>query len=209
MTRINRINHLVWIFILCFFLTGCTGKNEISFEKVSDGTSAETQLISSECISETETTASFLYVDVAGAVKNPGVVKLPAGSRIYEAIEKAGGFSAQAKRDSVNQAAFLTDGQQLYVYTEEEYAAFAAGNGNTGALQESSGLSDSSDGKVNINQASETELMTLPGIGQSKAADILRYREENGRFEKIEDIMNISGIKEAVFSKIKDKITVQ
>ena len=64
-------------------------------------------------------------------------------------------------------------------------------------------------GKVNINQASEEELMTLPGIGASKAADIVRYREEQGRFEQIEDIMNISGIKEAVFGKIKDKITVQ
>ena len=64
-------------------------------------------------------------------------------------------------------------------------------------------------GKVNINQASEEELMTLPGIGASKAADIVRYREEQGGFEQIEDIMNISGIKEAVFEKIKDKITVQ
>ncbi|MBS1318374.1 MAG: hypothetical protein HP042_08085, partial [Lachnospiraceae bacterium] len=102
----------------------------------------------------------------------------------------------------------LEDGQQLYIYTEEEYENFSRQPGGADASAEAADGTFSADGKININQASEAELMTLPGIGEAKAADILRYREENGRFEQIEDIMNISGIKEAVFSKIKDKIMV-
>ena len=187
---------------MSLFLSGCADNREISFEQATEHFSSETQEELSEKSSEKETLPSFLYVDVAGAVNKPGVVKLPGGSRVYEAIEQAGGFREEAKQDSVNQAAFLEDGQQLYIYTEEEYENFSRQPGGADASAEAA------DGKININQASEAELMTLPGIGEAKAADILRYREENGRFEQIEDIMNISGIKEAVFSKIKDKIMV-
>ena len=103
----------------------------------------------------------------------------------------------------VNQAALLSDGQQIRVYTCEEAAQGAV------SVVEEQGTKETAQGKININQAGAEELMTLPGIGESKAADIIRYREENGGFERIEDIMNISGIKEAVFSKIKDKIVIQ
>ena len=109
---------------------------------------------------------------------------------------------------AVNQASVLQDGQQLYIVTVEEQKTKQLSS-SEGSLETSGEGRVADAGKVNINQASEEELMTLPGIGASKAADIVRYREEQGRFEQIEDIMNISGIKEAVFGKIKDKITVQ
>ena len=153
-------------------------------------------------------TDAWIYVDVAGAVRTPGVVKLARGARVYEAIELAGGFAKDAAISAVNQASVLQDGQQLYIVTVEEQKTKQLSSSEVSL--ETSGEGRVADaGKVNINQASEEELMTLPGIGASKAADIVRYREEQGRFEQIEDIMNISGIKEAVFGKIKDKITVQ
>lgn len=208
MRKLNRVRYLAGAILLSLFLSGCADNREISFEQATEHFSSETQEELSEKSSEKETLPSFLYVDVAGAVNKPGVVKLPGGSRVYEAIEQAGGFREEAKQDSVNQAAFLEDGQQLYIYTEEEYENFSRQPGGADASAEAADGTFSADGKININQASEAELMTLPGIGEAKAADILRYREENGRFEQIEDIMNISGIKEAVFSKIKDKIMV-
>ena len=150
----------------------------------------------------------LIYVDVTGAVKCPGVVTVPSGARVYEAIEKAGGFLEDAAAEFVNQAAVLADGQQIRVYTRDEAADLGAaslGAASTAAETEAK----AGQGKININEATAEELMTLSGIGKSKAADIIRYREENGGFKKIEDIMNISGIKEAVFSRIKDKIVTQ
>ena len=127
---------------------------------------------------------------------------------VQNQIELAGGFAKDAAISAVNQASVLQDGQQLYIVTVEEQKTKQLSSSEVSL--ETSGEGRVADaGKVNINQASEEELMTLPGIGASKAADIVRYREEQGRFEQIEDIMNISGIKEAVFGKIKDKITVQ
>ena len=105
-----------------------------------------------------------------------------------------------AAADSVNLARNVSDGEQIYIPTEEEASAGAAGSGpaSAGAQQ----------GKVNINTASLEELMTLTGIGEAKAESIIRYREENGGFRKPEDLMEISGIKEGVFEKIKDDIII-
>lgn len=136
-----------------------------------------------------------IYVQVSGAVVNPGVYSLPEGSRIFEAVELAGGVTEQADVKTLNQAQVLKDGQMVYVYAVGEQKA-----AEQGAAEE--------DGRVNLNTASAEQLMTLPGIGQSKAEAIISWREEHGAFEKIEDIMNITGIKEGVFSKIKDQIKV-
>lgn len=152
-------------------------------------------------IAETET-AGYLYI--CGAVKNPGVYPVTQDMRIFEAVECAGGFLAGADEQWLNLASPVVDGQQIYVYTKEE---------TQGMEQESSTAPVSSEGKhndskVNLNSASREELMTLPGIGSSKADAIIQYRTDYGGFDQIEDIMNISGIKEAVFSKIKNDITV-
>lgn len=142
-----------------------------------------------------------IYVQVSGAVKQPGVYELTEGSRIFEAVELAGGLTDQADEKRLNQAQPATDGQMIYVYAVGEPEDEA---GKAASLEEET----QQDGRVNLNTASVQQLMALPGIGQAKADGIVSYRETHGAFEKIEDIMEIEGIKEGVFAKIKDQIKV-
>ena len=136
--------------------------------------------------------------------EHPGVVELPAGSRVFEAIEKAGGLSGEAAGFAVNQAAALEDGQQITVPTKEEASGWEPErDARTAGAEESSG-----EKIININEAAAEELTVLPGIGKAKAESIVEYRESAGRFGSIEEIKNVSGIGEAVFEKIKDKIAV-
>ncbi len=151
-----------------------------------------------ECEPTEQVSAGFCYVYVCGAVNSPGVYALPEGSRIYEAVQLAGGLREDACAESVNQAECLTDGQMIQILTNEE--AIALSEKNTVADVENS------DGRVNINTASVTELMTLPGVGQSKAEAIVAYREEKGAFSAIEEIMNVAGIKEGIYNQMKDHI---
>ena len=139
-----------------------------------------------------------IYVHICGAVINPGVYQVPAGTRVYQALELAGGSSDDAYLSGINLADKLADGQKVYIPSEGENAE--------GILSIDSGGVQSV--MININTASEAELMTLPGIGQSRAKDIINYRVKNGLFESIDDIMKVSGIKEAAFEKIKDLIKV-
>ena len=148
---------------------------------------------------ETDTDIEYICIHVTGCVANPGVYELPKGSRVYEAIVLAGGFSEEADRDFLNQAAELSDGQKLQVYSRDESATASQNMISSVSGQEENKL-------VNINTASKEELMTLPGIGESRAESIIAYREQNGGFNSIEDIMKVSGIKDAAFSKIKNYI---
>lgn len=154
-----------------------------------------------------------IYVHVCGAVVHPGVYELPAGSRVYEAIQAAGGFTEEADADYVNQALQLSDASQIVIPTMEEAEALGQPGGQnsitggaigTSEVQESSG----DGGKININIASESQLCDIPGIGAVRAAAIAAYRQEHGAFETIEDIMKVSGIKQGTYDKIKDSITV-
>lgn len=142
-----------------------------------------------------------VYIHVCGEVKKPGVYIFHENPRVIEAVEKAGGFTRKADQASVNQAEEVTDGTRLMIPSKRKQG--------TGAQAEDPGAGSAGQtDKVNINTAAKEELMTLSGIGESKAAQILSYREEHGAFQKIEDIMNISGIKEGVFGRIRDRITV-
>lgn len=148
------------------------------------------------------------YVYVCGAVETPGVYMLDSGDRIYEAIALAGGLTEDASTAAVNQAETVSDGQMIFVPTIEEAEA------GIGVISEVSGAATSeqeavSDGRVNLNTASLTELMTLPGIGESKAQSILDYRAKNGGFSSVEEIMNVDGIKEGLYNRIKDSIKVK
>ncbi len=168
-----------------------------------------------------ETQPEMIYVDVCGAVANPGVFQLAAGSRVFQAIEAAGGYLPEAVQNCVNRAGVLTDGQQLYILTQEEMErqgldpAEMAGasdgqmDGSVGTGQ-NAGLTVQAqqDNRININTADEAQLTTLTGIGATRAQAIISYREENGPFAVIEDIMNVQGIKEGTFAKIKDEIVV-
>lgn len=151
--------------------------------------------------------ATGIYVYICGEVANPGVYELSEDSRIYEAVDAAGGFTENAARESINLASKVSDGMQITIYNKEEAASLPAGGTSAGKNSGQDQMSGSSS-LVNLNTATKEELMTLKGIGESKAEDIIRYREKSGGFKKIEDIMKISGIKEAGFQKIKDSITV-
>lgn len=160
--------------------------------------------------SETDTVAGDLWVvQVTGAVKNPGVYQVKADSRVYEAINLAGGLSENAAADSLNQAGYLEDGQMIHVLTLEEAASQPELSASTASETSGSGSQSSSGNtKVNINRAGKEELMQLPGIGESKAEAILAYRNEHGSFSSVDDLQKISGIKEGVLQKIRDRCTV-
>lgn len=143
---------------------------------------------------------AYIYVHVCGAVAAPGVLKLPVGSRGADALILAGGFTEDALEDYINLAERLEDGQKLYFPTREEAELWQEEEEE--ARQEESAL-------VNINTAEEARLCTLPGIGESRAKDIIAYREAHGSFAKTEDIMRVSGIKESVYRKISSLITVE
>lgn len=146
---------------------------------------------------------TLVYIHICGAVKKPGVYTFAEEPHIVDVVKQAGGFTKKADQTSVNLAERVADGTQLVIASKNRAPVTKE---DSGSHHESSG-SDTS-GKVNINTASEQELMTLSGIGESKASQIVAYRTSHGAFQKIEDIMNISGIKEGVFSKIQDFITV-
>ena len=196
MHRILKICCIVSIVVFGALLSGCEKEEDIGFQEVTleeldeKGTSGEEKEVSENENSEK------IYVHICGEVNNPGVYELDAGSRIFEAVGAAGGMTKAAAEDSVNQAEVLTDGQQVYLPSLEEVQ---------NQMQETAAAES---GKVNINKASKEELMTLPGIGESKADAIIRYREECGNFDSIEGIMEIEGIKEGVFRKIEERITV-
>lgn len=154
-----------------------------------------------------------IFVYVCGAVQAPGVYGLEEGARLYEAIACAGGVREDAAEESVNQAQTVADGDRLYIPTDEEVrqglgellkSGVSIGTEGT----KSEGNDTDSAGKVNINTASKEELKTLNGIGDTRAESILSYRELNGPFQTIEALMQVDGIKEGVFNKMKDSITV-
>lgn len=153
------------------------------------------------CGEDAQDTGEKVYVYVCGAVNAPGVYELKSGARVFEAIQLAGGLTGEAAPEAVNQARTVSDGEQIRVPTAQEAEEQGAGVGETV-------IEGSDNRKVNINTAGKEELMTLTGIGESKAQSILDYREENGKFGNIEELMQIQGIKEGVFNKIKDDITV-
>lgn len=170
-----------------------------------------------------------MTVHICGAVNSAGVYELKENQRLYEGIALAGGFREDADRDYLNQALVLEDGMKVTVPTKEETQKAAEGaviqkawirqeeetlaeavqeGWLEGRAEESSADSLQTDGRIDLNTADEALLCTLPGIGESRAKSILAYRQEHGFFQKTEDVMLVSGIKEAAYEKIKDRIMV-
>ncbi len=193
----------VWFSALAAALVaaGCAGKDEESLEELSVSAESETEKEGAVPQEEQEP-AETVYVYVCGAVNAPGVYELKKDARVFEAITLAGGMTAEAAPEAVSQARTVADGEQIYVPTVREVQMQGAGVEDI-----VTGNADVS-GKVNINTAGKEELMTLTGIGEAKAQSILDYREEHGQFGSIEDLMLIEGIKEGVFNKIKEDITI-
>ncbi len=142
-----------------------------------------------------------ISVHVCGAVANPSVYEIPKGSRVKDAIEAAGGCTGEADANYLNLAEFVSDGQKIYVPTKDETKNLD--------YREKSGVSGSEDSiRVNINRATEKELTKLPGIGEGRAKEIVAYRKKAGAFKNIEEIKNVSGIGDSIFSRICDYIYV-
>lgn len=156
----------------------------------------ETQ-VSEQSETVSEDAAKKIYIHIVGEVKNPGVYTFEKKPRVIEVVDAAGGFTKQAARYGVNQAEIVEDGVQIVIESKKSLK-------KKRAKEEPAGSSET----IDINTATKEELMTLPGIGESKALAILSYRETEGRFKTIEDIMNITGIKNGVFDKIKAFIRV-
>lgn len=148
----------------------------------------------------------MIVVYVCGAVKQPGVYTLQPGSRINDVVGAAGGLTEDAAAAAVNLAEKLDDADMIYIPTEEEAASEDLSEGNGGSV---TGGMAAVTSLVNINTADVYVLCSLPGIGESKARDIITYREKNGAFQKKEDIMKVSGIKTNLYAKICDLISVK
>ena len=165
-----------------------------------------------------EVAKNLIYVYVAGEVNNPSVVELEEGQRVADAIEKAGGLTDSGEIKNINLAYKLQDGEKLYIPSLDEVMESEEENTNIDYI--TSGINDGENqknnnsesnidnGLVNINTATQTELETLDGIGPSTAKKIIDYREENGKFNSIEEIQNVSGIGDAKYEAIKNDICV-
>lgn len=231
-----RANTVLFIAFLWTFMAGCGADDTVYLEQAVSGeteyvqtaesteeeqaSEAETAIAEAEdgCAAgsakETGTVSGTCYVYICGAVLLPGVYEVPQGSRIYEVVQMAGGLTEEASKSSVNQAEPVYDGQMIFLPTLEE--AEAGVDVDVDAVSHSAGSTgtldagwEEADSRVNINTATLSELMTLSGIGQTKAERILAYRSEHGSFSSVEEIMNVDGIKEGLYNRIKDNIRVK
>ena len=167
--------------------------------------------------SDTVNLSGKVYVYICGQVKKPEVYELAVDSRVTDAVELAGGFTKQAAPECVNLARVVVDGEQIYIPSkkEMEQGSYSVSEKTTtedkvSGLQEKDKSNQTNTSQlVNINQADLKELMELPGIGETKAAAIISYREEHGSFQSKEELMNITGIKTGLYTKIKDYIKVK
>ena len=203
--RFKKIGIFIVIVGIVFLCTvGCAEEQKddlksLSLEKIES--SSEQDESQDEKLDDIDD-AGTIYVYVCGAVHAPGVYELEGGSRIYEAIVCAGGLRDDADDNFVNQAQTLSDGEQVYIPTEGEVAQEHL------VLETEKTANTTVDDRIDINTATKEELMTLSGIGESRAESILAYRQVHGAFQNIEELMNVEGIKEGIFQKIKDSITV-
>lgn len=184
--------------------SGNIEKNAESMSEHADGSGKDADG-SSQC--EDGSLSREIYVQICGAVNQPGVYKVTTELRVFEVIELAGGVTESADTDVVNLAKPVYDEMRIYIPVQGEEIQEDVSENYDDIYSDGETIREK-DYLIDINNASIEELMTLPGIGEMKAAAIIEYRERIGAFERIEDIMNISGIKQAAFDKIKDKIKV-
>ena len=168
---------------------------------------AEVAAVSKDSVSENEVKKEepveqdLITVDVKGAVKAPGIYDLPVGSRVNDAVQKAGGLTEQADSKALNLAQKVSDEALLYVPTKGEEAV---------SQQTASGTvsSTSKEKKVNLNKASLEELKQVKGLGGKRAQDIIDHREANGKFKSVDELKKVSGIGAKTIEKLKDYVTV-
>ncbi len=178
-------------------------------EMPSESAVTETSLDGSASLSTggQQDTQTEYAVYICGSVKYPGVYRFTQAARVCDVVEAAGGFTNNAATASVNQARYITDGEQIEILTKKQWRK-SQKQAQESSSSENNNSTVQDSGKINLNTATEAELMTLSGVGQSKAKAIIDYRTQNGQFGSVEDIMQVPGIKEGVYNQIKDSITV-
>lgn len=205
---------LVGVLSCCMFLSGCTSnsQSEISWNLEDEVVVAEQEFNEKvlqtgemyELLEDmTDSQENMIYVFICGAVTEPGVYQIAEGSRLFELVDVAGGMLESADSMSQNLARVVQDGEQIQILTKEEAEELRK---NTVAVITSN--MDYKNGLVNINTATVQELTTLTGIGESRALAIIAYREKNGLFQSIDGIKKVAGIKEGLFERIKNQITI-
>ena len=202
---------IIPILLLLFFLSNLNGEHD-------------------EIIEEEIETEKSLSIDIKGAVKNPGVYELKDGSVVKDAIDVSGGLLDSANTEHINLSKKIVDEMVIIIYTNEEIQEMTEGSKSVKVVDKecicpkiennacidnnnkyaniSSEINQSTSNKISLNNASKEELMTLNGIGESKANAIIEYRNNNGLFKQIEDITNVKGIGNSVYEKIKDRLTL-
>lgn len=165
-----------------------------------------------------EESPEIYHVDIKGAVKTPGVYAIESGKRVKDVIELAGGLTENSDTSLINLAKTIWDEMVIVIYSKGEVdqsnKKFELNTKINDAYEENTESSnttssnDNTSGLINLNTATKDELMTLSGIGKTKAQAIISYREENGNFTSTEDIMNVNGIGQSIYEKIKNNITV-
>ncbi|AIS64017.1 helix-hairpin-helix domain-containing protein [Listeria ivanovii] len=146
--------------------------------------------------------AKYVYIDIKGAVRSPGVYKLPLDARVQDVVKTAGGLTEEAESSKLNLAEKLKDEMSIYVYKKGE-------QGSETSTSRSEQAGEKTEEKININTASTSNLQTVPGIGESKATAIIEYREKEGLFQTIEDLQNVTGIGEKTIEKLKEYLDVK
>ena len=218
------------IFILIFItFTAFTIYDTYSMETETDSDiKTKSEVTKKETTKEEKPKENKVLVDVKGEVNTPSVYELTTNNTVIDAINKAGGLTKIADTSNLNLSKKLTDEMVIIVYSKEEIKKMEepklecppcndaciqkedekANLDNSEKTNDSTNENQTVTGKININTATSEELQTLDGIGEAKAKAIIEYRENNGKFEKIEDLKNVSGIGDSVYEKIKDNITI-
>lgn len=227
--RTVKILAVIIVIVTAFLFFGPKGKNEnvtlenkkdeISSEKASEtANDGEHSEVAEESDKEKETQGGGkIFIDIGGEVKNPGVYEVTSDSRIFEAIEKAGGLTEKADTTNVNQAETVKDGQKISI---PKKGATAQSNGGSGGessqttsapasnAQNSAGTDPASGAKININSADSSQLQTINGIGPSTAEKIIRYRTSKGAFKSIDDLKKVNGIGDKKLEKLRPYVTI-
>lgn len=227
--RTVKILAVIIVIVTAFLFFGPKGKNEnvtlenkkdeISSEKASEtANDGENSEVAEESDKEKETQGGGkIFIDIAGEVKNPGVYEVTSDSRIFEAIEKAGGLTEKADTTNVNQAETVKDGQKISIPKKGATAQSSGGSGGepsqtTSApasnAQNSAGTDPASGAKININSADSSQLQTINGIGPSTAEKIIRYRTSKGAFKSIDDLKKVNGIGDKKLEKLRPYVTI-
>lgn len=179
----------VAVALLFFWIAGGDSTENIEITEEGTQIAEETQETSEKSLN-----SGVIYVDISGCVNNPGVYEFKSGARVFHVIEEAGGLTEDANIDDLNRAEEIVDGQKIVIYSKNS--------------DEKSSYEETSSGKISINRADSAKLQEIPGVGPATAQKIIEYREQFGRFNKIEDIKNVSGIGDKTFESMKEYITV-